>query len=38
MLGTPTQADPLPSVVRPTRLTADVGCACERRSPVELPR
>ena len=38
MVGTPTQAEPLPSAVRPTRFTAAVGCACERRSPVELPR
>ena len=37
-VGTPTQAEPLPSAVRPTRLTAPVGCACDRRSPVELPR
>ena len=38
MLGAPTQAEPLPSAVRPTRLTAPVGWACDRRSPVELPR
>ena len=29
---------PVPSAVRPTRLTAPVGCAWESRSPVELPR
>ena len=38
MVGAATQADPLPSAVRPTRLTADVGWACESRTPVELPR
>ena len=37
-MGSPTQAEPLPSAVRPTRFTAPVGCACESRSPVELPR
>ena len=37
-IGTPTQADPVPSAVRPTRFTAAVGCACESRTPVELPR
>ena len=37
-MGSPTQAEPLPSAVRPTRLTAPVGCAWESRTPVELPR
>ena len=38
MVGSPTQAEPLPSAVRPTRLTAPVGCTWESRTPVELPR
>ena len=38
MTGAPTQAEPLPSSVRPTRFTAAVGCAWDIRSPVELPR
>ena len=38
MVGSATQAEPLPSLVRPTRLTAAVGRASESRRPVELPR
>ena len=38
IVGSPTQAEPLPSAVRPTRFTAPVGWAWESRSPVELPR
>ncbi len=38
MVGSPTQAEPVPSAVRPTRLTAPVGWTWESRTPVELPR
>ena len=38
MVGSPTQAEPVPSAVRPTRLIAAVGWAWESRRPVELPR
>ena len=38
IVGSATQAEPLPSAVRPTRLTAPVGSAWESRTPVELPR
>ena len=38
MVGAATQAELAPSAVRPTRLTAPVGCAWDSRSPVELPR